>query len=48
MGKKYGFKAWKDITNKNDLIEGKFVDPQPFAFEIEPYLEYVKKTYCEQ
>ncbi len=48
MGKEYGFKAWKDITNYEDIIEGKYVDPQPFAFEDKPYLEYVKEIYCEK
>jgi len=48
LGKQYGFKAQKDITNHQDLINGKFVDPQPFAFEDRPYLEYVKEVYCEK
>lgn len=48
LGKQYGFKAWKNIVNYWDIIGGKFVDPQPFAFEDKPYLEYVKKTYCEE
>lgn len=48
LGQHYGFKALKDITNHQDLINGKFVDPQPFAFEDRPYLEYVKEVYCEK
>ena len=47
IGKLYGFKAWKSILNNEDILGGKFVDPQPFAFEDRPYLEYVKETYCE-
>jgi hypothetical protein len=45
MGKVYGFKAWKDILNHEDIINGKFVDPQPFAFEIEPYQKYTQSIY---
>ncbi len=48
MGKLYGFKSWKNIMNDRDVINGKFVDPQTFSFEDVPYLEYVKKTYCEE
>lgn len=48
IGKDYGFRGIKDITNCWDLIDGKFVDPQPFAFEDDPYIKYVKTTYCEK
>ncbi len=48
MGKLYGFKAWKNIINKDDLINKKFVDPQPFAFEDRPYLQYTKEIYHEE
>ncbi len=48
MGKTYGFKAWKNIINCRDMIGGKFVDPQPFAFEDKPYLEYVKDVYSDK
>lgn len=47
IGKEYHFKSVKDIYNRHDVIEGKVVDLQPFAFDA-THIDIVRDLYCNK
>ena len=48
LGKDYGFASQSTKMGCNDVVNGKLVDPQLWAFDKKPYKEIVEQIYYEK